>query len=603
LLGGTLGGGIVSGDDVTLVRPATGLFANKNVGQDKAVMASGYGLAGAEASNYRIEDPDYVTGTIMAKTLTITGVLTPDDRIYNGLTGVILTGGALDGVVAADMTAGSVTLNVSGATGEMDDKNAGLGKTVTASGYTLEGMDKDNYVLTQPTGLTVDVAKKTLTIMGVTADSRVYDATRIASVQGGTLEGVIASDEESVVLETAGLSALFADKNVGEAKTVTVSGYELSGSEKTNYTLVQPEGLNADITKATLYLTGLTAESRAYDATTSVDINRTGSLSDVLPGDDVNITYGVGAVADKDVGDNKLVSLSGFALTGVDGENYDVVLPDDLTVAIVPALLTVNVLDAKRSQNDPNPVFESQITGFVPGEDESYVSGLSYETDATAESSPGAYTIFADGASAPNYEFTYVDGTLTVTAGLTASSPISDIVAAADPAQSVDANVDVITADAFASENPLGEAVANVQLLVEMLGGLTAEATQENSSVSTAGLLSQEPDFIRPSYDDFTFDTDPSDEVILMSDGSGSARQVAVSVTSDSGDQGLDEFLFGSAAEEGLSGSSRQVAASFQDRSYWGAGEDQDKGLVYKKMKPKVNLGRSEDVYYVGSAL
>ena len=44
---------------------------------------------------------------------------------------------------------------------------------------------------------------------------------------------------------------MFGDKNVGNAKAVTVSGLSLSGTDAGNYTLIQPTSLVADITAAT----------------------------------------------------------------------------------------------------------------------------------------------------------------------------------------------------------------------------------------------------------------------------------------------------------------------------------------------------------------
>ena len=56
-------------------------------------------------------------------------------------------------------------------------------------------------------------------------------------------------------------SAVFGSKNVGTGKAVTVSGYTLSGADAGNYTLVQPTGLTANISAASLAITGLTANN------------------------------------------------------------------------------------------------------------------------------------------------------------------------------------------------------------------------------------------------------------------------------------------------------------------------------------------------------
>ena len=68
-------------------------------------------------------------------------------------------------------------------------------------------------------------------------------------------------------LWAAPVAAVFSDKNVGTGKTVTVSGYTLSGADASNYTLVEPTGLTANITPASLAITGVTANNKVYDTT------------------------------------------------------------------------------------------------------------------------------------------------------------------------------------------------------------------------------------------------------------------------------------------------------------------------------------------------
>ena len=84
-------------------------------------------------------------------------------------------------------------------TGEFTDKNAGTGKTVTATGYTIAGTDAGNYSLSaQPTGLTADITPAALTITGVTAGNKVYDGTTSATLTGGNISGIIGSDNVTI---------------------------------------------------------------------------------------------------------------------------------------------------------------------------------------------------------------------------------------------------------------------------------------------------------------------------------------------------------------------------------------------------------------------
>ncbi len=78
------------------------------------------------------------------------------------------------------------------------------------------------------------------------------------------------------------------------------------------------------------------------------------------------------------------------------------------------SLLTVTANDLSRIYGDQNPNFTANITGFKSGEDASVVSGLQFSTTATLESSVGTYSIIPFGATADDYNFSYVPGTLTI---------------------------------------------------------------------------------------------------------------------------------------------------------------------------------------------
>ena len=73
---------------------------------------------------------------------------------------------------------------------------------MTVTGYTLEGVDAANYKLTQPTGVTVTIAKRNLTISGLTANGKTYNNSTTATASGiAKLENVVPG--ESIVLGAA----------------------------------------------------------------------------------------------------------------------------------------------------------------------------------------------------------------------------------------------------------------------------------------------------------------------------------------------------------------------------------------------------------------
>ncbi len=267
--------------------------------------------------------------------------------------------GAIDG--------DTVTLN-SPTSGSYDTKNAGSGKTVTASGISMASATNGAVTVfgyqmatTSANAAIGSISAASLTLTGVSASDKVYDATTTATVSGGTLAGVLGGD--TVTLNSGSASGAFADKNVGTDKVVTVSGYTLSGTDAGNYTLTQPTGLTADITAASLTITGVSASDKVYDATTAASLSG-GTLAGVLGGDTVTLNSGSasGAFADKNVGTDKAVTVSGYTLSGTDAGNYILTQqPTGLTADITAASLTITGVSAA------DKVYDATATASLSG--------------------------------------------------------------------------------------------------------------------------------------------------------------------------------------------------------------------------------------------
>ena len=56
----------------------SGAFADKKVGTNKAVTVSGYSLSGADAENYTLTQPSYMSADITAKGISLTGIAAND---------------------------------------------------------------------------------------------------------------------------------------------------------------------------------------------------------------------------------------------------------------------------------------------------------------------------------------------------------------------------------------------------------------------------------------------------------------------------------------------------------------------------------------------
>lgn|GEM_PF-5572015 len=77
------------------------------------------------------------------------------------------------------------------------------------------------------------------------------------------------------------------------------------------------------------------------------------------------------------------------------------------------------VNDTTRAQGAANPDFSYDVQGLVVGETTGVITGFSLITTANQNSSAGSYDIVTSGETAQNYDLSYQNGTLTVTASNT----------------------------------------------------------------------------------------------------------------------------------------------------------------------------------------
>jgi MBG domain (YGX type)/YDG domain len=390
----TLSDNRVTGDVLT-TGYGSASFGDKNVGTGKAVNVSGITLTGADAGNYTHNATASTTASITAATLAVSAAGV--NKVYDGATAATVT--LSDNRVTGDV------LTTGYGNAAFADKNVGTAKTVSVSGITLTGADAANYTHNTTASTTANITAATLAV-SATGVNKVYDGTTAATV---TLsDNRVAGD----VLTTGYGNAAFADKNVGTAKAVSVSGITLTGADAANYTHNTTTSTTADITAATLAVSAA-GVNKVYDGATTATV----TLSDNrVAGDVLTTGYGNAAFADKNVGTGKSVSVSGITLIGADAANYTHNTTASTTADISPAPLVVTALDASRAYGQPNPVFKASYTGFVNGETNTVLGGtLVLSTTADSSSPVGTYPITASGLTAINYSITYSNGTLTIT--------------------------------------------------------------------------------------------------------------------------------------------------------------------------------------------
>ena len=390
-------GGVLSGDTVTFNSAGlSGTYDNKNAGVGKAltIVASANTLSGADALNYSISNLGNFTGSITPAPLSLSGTGTAT-KVYDGTTNATVNAGgiSLSGVMGADV----VTLDTSGLLASFDNKNVGATKTVVVSAApaALAGADAGNYALTGSLGIDGAITPASLSISGLAGATRVYDGTTAVPMNMGsaTLSGLVAGDQ--VNFSTTGLSASFADKNVGASKTisVTVGTSALTGADASNYVLSGLSSYSGSITPAPLTLTDAGTTSKVYDTTTTATLNLgNASLNGLFTGDVVSLnTAGLTAsYSDKNVGTAKALTVlaASNALSGIDAANYSLMGVVGLTGSITPAALTLSgVGSTSKVYNGTTATSLNAASATLSG-----VLG----SDAVSFSSAGLTATFAD---------------------------------------------------------------------------------------------------------------------------------------------------------------------------------------------------------------
>ncbi len=222
---------------------------------------------------------------------------------------------------------------------------------INAGTYSItpSGLSSNNYAITMVSGQ-LKITPKGLTITGANVLNKIYDATDNATMNAGSLVGLIAADVANVVLN---YSAKFPNKNVGNNLPIT-STSTISGSAASNYTLDPTINVTASITRKQIEAIGVVTADKVYDGTTTASVTGggfnaaidpgTGSSSDKTPyKNDVIQIVPSGTFADKNVANNIAIS-STSTISGTDANNYTLIQPTLVARNITPKALTMSGL-------------------------------------------------------------------------------------------------------------------------------------------------------------------------------------------------------------------------------------------------------------------
>ncbi|MEK9212945.1 YDG domain-containing protein, partial [Sphingomonas sp. 2378] len=318
--------GLVTGDTAS----ATQVFDSRNAGNRLLKVVDQVINDGNDGGNYIVHLVD-ASGTI-ARRLVTTGI-TADNKVYDGTTAATGRYAALTNVLAGD------AVGIGAGTMAFADRNAGIGKTVTVTGTTLNGADASNYVLGTIADTTADIGRAAL-ILNASSDMRAYDGTAnsAALVQAS---GLVAGDSVTAV-------QAFDGKNAGARVLHVVDGSwtVTDGNGGANYIVSIGGTANGAILQR-LLTTAVTVNDKEYDGTTAAT-GAFGGLFNLVGSDQVTLSGGTLAFADRNAGIGKAVTVTGATLSGADAANYALDSIAVGTATITPRALSLQAVADSR---------------------------------------------------------------------------------------------------------------------------------------------------------------------------------------------------------------------------------------------------------------
>ena len=389
---------LVTGETLTL--SGTGAMADKSAGTGKSVslgsLALGNGTNGGLASNYTLVGGADMVDIAKAVISSIGGI-SANGKTYDGSTGATLNtnGATFNGMVAGDV----LTLG-NGYSGAFADANAGAGKTVAISGLSLSGADAGNYTLADTTAAALaDITRRAITV-AANNQSRVYgDANPALSYTIGGA-GLVNNDNLSGALATA--ASQFSNVGIygiGQGSLAASGNYDLTFT-----------GGSLAVTPRAITVAANSA-SRSYgDQNPLLGYITTGLVN----GDSLSGALSTSANAVSNVGSYAI----GLGTLG--NANYTIGYTG-ANLTITPRLINVVANNASRATGSANPLFTYTIGGAGLVNGDRLFGQLA--SAATSFSSPGSYAISRGSlAASGNYNMSFIDGVLTVTAAPTIPS-------------------------------------------------------------------------------------------------------------------------------------------------------------------------------------
>jgi gliding motility-associated-like protein len=372
----------------------------------------------ADLANFTISSgilaPAFATATTAYTTTVGSGVasitVTPtvsDATATVTVNGTVVTSGSASGAVALSIGTNTITTIVTAQDGTLKTYALTVTKTALSSNAALSGLTLSAGTLNPAfaSGTTTYSASVTSGVSSITVTPTLSDATATITVNGTAVVSGSASAAQALTVGS---------------NTITIAVTAQDGITVNTYTVnVTRPGLPQTITFAPL-------SSISYG---SADVTPAASSTN----NSIAITYSSSNTAVATITGTGTIHITGAGSTTITASQngnttYSPATPVPQTLVVNPAVLTATANNQSKVYGAALPAFTISYSGFVNDDTQSAITTLAIATTAatTASAVGNNYSITASGASASNYTFSYVDGTLAVTPApliITASSP------------------------------------------------------------------------------------------------------------------------------------------------------------------------------------
>jgi len=334
------------------------------------------------------------TFVVLPRPITITAISNQtktygETKVLDNTITAFSVASSLTPVLKAGESITNVTL---GSPGTLASANVGDYAITPSAATGAGGFVASNYTIAYSTAGKLTVNPKPL-VISITADNKTYDGTATATTHATITSGLI----EGHVVTVGSSNGAFNDKNAGTNKSINADVSITGGTDAGNYTSNSAATTKADITK--FDVTGsFVASSKVYDATDAATVTSR-SVAVVFEGDDLSLTGGTAKFSDKNVANDKTVTLTGEALSGTDAGNYNLAVMNTTKADITPASLTVTA-------TGPAKAYGTALTTGVSSTNFTAVGMVNSETVTSVTLTPDAAGLSASTLAGAAYVVT-----------------------------------------------------------------------------------------------------------------------------------------------------------------------------------------------------